>query len=78
MNPRFHITVGSLPTHEELVGDLYFDNQIVCLLTQEQGHQYLQIEIFHSPNNKPWEFPLSDFEEALSALKTKMWELRRV
>ena len=77
MNPRFRITVGSEPDHEELVGDLYYDDQIVCVLTQEAGFKAMQIEFFGPPGHGACKFPLADFEEALSALKKRMWELRR-
>jgi len=29
MNPRFRTVVGSDPAHEDLVGEVYFDDQIV-------------------------------------------------
>lgn len=77
MNPRFRFTVGSETAYEDLVGDLYFDDQIVCVLTQEGGFDAMQIELFPPPDDGHWRFRLRDFEEALAALKTRMWELRR-
>ena len=77
MNPRFRITVGSDTDHEELVGDLYYDDQIVCVLTQEAGFDAMQIEFFGPPGRGACKFSLADFEEALSVLKKRMWELRR-
>ena len=77
MNSRFRITVGSEPDHEELVGDLYYDDQIVCVLTQEAGFDAMQIEFFGPPGRGACKFPLADFEEALNALQKRMSELRR-
>ena len=77
MNPRFRITVGSEPEYEDLVGDLYFDDQIVCVLTQEEGFEAMQMKLFCPQDGGTWSFPLADFEEALAALKKRMWELRR-
>lgn len=77
MNARFRITVGSEPDHEDLVGDIYFDNLIVCVLTQEAGFEVMQMEVFPPPGGGTWKFALRDFEQALAALKTRMWELRR-
>ena len=37
MNPRFRITIGSEPEYDDLVGNLYFDDCIVCVLTQKPG-----------------------------------------
>jgi hypothetical protein len=77
MNPRFRFTVGSEPEHEDLVGDLYFDDHIVCVLTQEGGFESMQIELHGPPEGGSWSFSLADFEAALGALKQRMWELRR-
>lgn len=77
MNPRFRITVGSEPDHEDLVGDIYFDQNIVCVLTQEGGFDAMQMRLFPPPGGGTWDFFLRDFEEALAAVKKRMWELRR-
>ena len=76
MNARFRFTVGSEPDHDDLVGDLYFDDGIVCVMTQEAGFDAMRIEIFPAPSGN-WMFELRDFEDALAALKKRMWELRR-
>lgn len=78
MNSGFRFTVGSEPEREELVGDLYFDDHIVCVLTQEDGFEAMQIELHRQPEGGAWAFSLADFEEALAALKKRMWELRQV
>ena len=77
MNPGFRCTVGSEPDYEDLVGDLYFDDRIVCVLTQEAGFESMQMELHAPPGGDTWSFPLADFEAALEALKRRMWELRR-
>lgn len=77
MNPRFRITVGSEPDYENLVGDLYFDDSIVCVVTQESGFKSMQMKLFKPPGADSWEFALADFEDALATLKKRLWELRR-
>jgi hypothetical protein len=77
MKPRFRITVGSEPEYEDLVGDLYFEDQILCVLTQEEGFKAMKIKLFCQRDGGTWSFDLADFEEALAALKQRMWELRR-
>lgn len=77
MNPQFRITVGSEPDYDELVGDLYFDDNIVCVVTQEEGIERAQIELFSPPGGDRWKFSLRDFENALAVLKKRMWDLRR-
>jgi hypothetical protein len=77
MNPSFRIVVGSDPDHEDLVGEIYFDDQIVCVLTQESGIANMDIEIFPRPDGTPWMFKLAEIEEALAAVKKRLWGLRR-
>lgn len=77
MSSRFRFTVGSEPGYEDLVGDLYFDDRIVCVLTQEGGFEAMHIELHAPPDGGTWSFPLADFEAALGALKQRIWELRR-
>ena len=77
MNKRFRITVGSEDEYEDLVGDLYFDDAIVCVLTQEAGFDSMQIQLYAEPGGGKWTFALAEFEDALTALKKRMWELRR-
>jgi len=77
MNPRFRFTVGSEPHYQDLVGDLYFDDEIVCVLTQESGFDAMDVQLHGPPGGGPWRFPLADFEAALEALKRRLGELRR-
>jgi hypothetical protein len=37
----------------------------------------MQMKLFAPPGGGAWTFALQDFEEALAALKKRMWELRR-
>ena len=77
MNPRFRITVGSEPDCDDLVGDIYYDDNIVCVLTQESGLEAAELELFGPPGGGTWKFALQDFEDAIASLKKRMWELRR-
>jgi hypothetical protein len=77
MNPQFRFTIGSELQYEDLVGDLHYDDRIVCILTQEHGFESMLVELHAPPDGGTWNFPLADFEAALGALKARMWELRR-
>jgi len=78
MNPRFEISVGSEHEYADLVGNLYFDGAPVCILTQEKGFDAMDVQLLPAPGGGRWHFSLKDFEEALGALKKRMWELRRI
>lgn len=77
MTSEFRYTVGSIPGFSDLVGDIYYGDLIVCVLSQESGFDRMKIEIFAPPGGGTWVFRLSDFEEILSTLKDRMWQLRR-
>ena len=51
---------------------------IVCVLSQEEGFEKLRIKLYGNPEGGDWDFSLAEFEEALGALKKRMWELRRI
>ena len=78
MNPHFEVSVGSEYDYEDLVGNLYFDGAPVCILTQEKGFDAMEVEFLPAPSGGRWHFSLNEFDEALAALKKRMWELRRV
>jgi hypothetical protein len=77
MNPRFRISVGSEVEYEDLIGELYYDDQIVVLLAQERGFGAMDMQLFGPSQERSWSFKLIEFQEALEALKTKLWDLRR-
>jgi hypothetical protein len=76
VNPRFRITVGSEPDYDDLVCDLYLDERILCVDTQEEGFEVAQVELFAPPGGAG-QFALRNFEEALFSLKKRMCELQR-
>jgi len=77
VNPRFRIVVGSDPDHEDLVGEIYFDDEIVSVLSQESGIDRIEVEFVPRADGKPWIFRLVEFEETLAAVKQRLSELRR-
>lgn len=78
MNPRFRVVVASDPDHENLVGEVYFDDMIVCVLTQELGFDAMVIDLFVPEGRTSWRFNLAEFEEVVATAKRRLFELRRV
>lgn len=78
MEGEFEFTVGSDQEHEDLVADIYYRGDFVCMISQESGFDYLDIQIHARKNGKPWEFKLAEFELVLSDARNRLWELRRV
>lgn len=78
MHARFRFAVASALEHEDLVGTLYFDDVPACVLRQARTSAAMELEIPSAPGGGKWHFSLVDFEEALGALKKRMWQLRGV
>ncbi len=56
--------------YEEMVADICYDNQTVAMITQENGIDNMEIEIYpHDEQKKSWNFPLDDFIEVLAVAK---------
>ncbi len=54
---------------EDLIADIGFKDQLVAVLTQENGFQNMII-IIHPPKNQEcWDFRLDEFEDVLHAQK---------
>lgn len=74
----FRISVGDDQDHEDLTAEVYFNELFVAMLSQEEGFDKLQIEIFNNPNGDPWTFLLDDFLKVIELSKQRLWELRRI
>jgi hypothetical protein len=75
---NFEFTVGSDIDFEDLVADIGFENNLVALLTQEDGFQNLRIRIYPSKNQMFWDFRLDELEAIINKAKTRLWELRKI
>ncbi|MCI5141507.1 MAG: hypothetical protein D3909_07235 [Candidatus Electrothrix sp. ATG1] len=74
----FRVSVGDDPDHEDLTAEIYFRDYFVAMLTQEQGFDKLQIEIFQNPNGDAWTFLLEDFLKIIELSKQRLWNLRKI
>jgi len=74
----FEFTVGSDLDYENLIADIGFDNQLVALITQEEGFENLRIQIYPPAVGDCWDFPLKEFEEVVQKAKQRLWELRKI
>jgi hypothetical protein len=74
---EFRITVASDPDHEDLIAEIYFGDEFVALLSQENGFESIEVELHPRQNGQPHRFPLGDLQGALEKAKSRLWELRR-
>ena len=77
-NEKFRIDIVGDLDYEYLIADIYFEDQILMVLTQEDGFQNMRIRIY-PPKNKPfWEFKIDDLIAIVNQGKMRLWELRKM
>jgi|SRR3989344_3856838 len=68
----FEILISSDLQYEELCSEIYFEDQLVALITRENGLENAIIEIFPPSNSENWSFDCARFlktvEKATSTL----------
>ena len=75
---NFEYTVGSDVDFEDLIADIGFEENLVALLTQEEGFQNLRIRIYPPKNKEFWDFRLDEFDEVIRKAKERLWQLRKI
>ncbi len=74
---KFRVDIVGDLDYEDLIADIYYENQFVAMLTQENGFENLEIEIHPPQNQKSWVFSFAEFDEAIQYAKNRLWELRK-
>jgi hypothetical protein len=75
---NFRIDIVGDLEYEDLIADVYFNDQIVAVITQESGYENMEIEIYPPKIQKFWLFKMSEFESAIQYAKKRLWELRKI
>lgn len=75
---NFNFSVGSDFDYEDLIADIGYDNQLVAILTQEEGFENMKITIYCPKDADCWNFRLDEFEKIIHKAKKRLWELRKV
>ncbi len=78
MTSKFKILISSDTAYNDLCAEIFFEDQFVGILTQEQGLENMEIEIHPPQNKKLWIFNFSEFEAALKSAKEALWEMRKL
>ena len=79
MNKKFIIEVCSDLDYEEMVADVSYENHTIATVTQENGIDAMEIEIFTpSGGMQSWKFLLNDFMEAITFAKNRLVEMKKL
>jgi hypothetical protein len=78
MSGFYHVKVGSLTDYEQLIAEIYINDQFVGRLSQEAGPEQTLLELAAAPGQRPVRLELGAFEKALAEAKQRLWDLRRM
>lgn len=78
MQNKFRIRICSDLDYEEMVADISYENHTVAIITQENGIENMEIEIFPPEIQETWKFLLNDFIESISSAKKRLIEMQKL
>lgn len=78
INEKFRIDIFGDLDYEDLVADVYFEDKILVVLTQEEGFQNLRIRIYPPKDVEFWDFRFDEFEDIINRAKNRLWDLRKM
>jgi hypothetical protein len=74
---KFDFVVRSDLDFEDLIAEIGYENNLVAILTQEEGFQNLRIRIYPPKNEDFWDFNFQEFEDTLSRAKMRLKDLQK-
>jgi len=75
---KFSIRLCSDLDYEEMVADICYEDRTVALVTQENGPENMQIEIFAPEKGMPsWKFSLNDLMNTVQSAKKRLIEFKK-
>jgi len=79
MQNEFRIRICSDLDYEEMVADICYENKFVAMITQENGIDKMEIEIFPSEQtSKSWIFQVDDFLKIIMFAKKRLIEMQKL
>jgi len=72
MPAGFTLLVASLPDHEMVVGEIYYDDMLLAVVDQGNGSGLPRIELFTKPDGSSWKLTLRDLHEAMEITKRRL------
>jgi hypothetical protein len=75
MKENFEIVISSDIDYDDLCAEIYYKDQIVAMLSQENGVDNMIIDIYSS-KNECWKFNLNDFDKIVLKAKKMLLEMK--
>jgi len=77
MSFRLKVEVLSDQDYEDLIAEGYVDSECLMIVSQEEGFDYLDVEIVPRADGKHWRLKYDVVIELAQKCKDRLWELRR-
>ena len=74
---KFDFVVSSNVDFEDLVAEIDYGDEFLCILDQDKGFEDIEIHIFPRKNGAEWNLPMDSFLRILDKAKDRLWELRK-
>lgn len=79
METKFRIRICSDLDYEEMVADISYENQTIAMISQENGIDKMEIEIFSQTNSKlAWKVNLDDFVKIIELAKKTLIKMKKI
>jgi hypothetical protein len=77
-NDRFKVLISGDPDYSDLVAEVDYEGEFLCLISQDTGFDNLKIEISPRIDGGSWHIDLKDLLDVLEHVKSKLWSLRKI
>jgi phage pi2 protein 07 len=74
---NFEYSIASDVDYEDLIADIGFNNNLVAILSQEEGFENMKITIYPPQNSEYWNFQLDEFQDVIQKAKNRLFELKK-
>jgi hypothetical protein len=77
VDSKFRIIISSDDEYEDLCAEIYYEDQFIAILTQEQGFENLKIEFYPYQMGVNLVFKFAEFENALNSAKKTLQDMKK-
>jgi hypothetical protein len=78
MYDRFTMNFGEDDGYEDFTGEIKYDGEFCIVVSQDEGFESLDVEIYPRDDGQPWRFKMKELECALNRARQGLWERRRI
>ncbi|MBT0121032.1 hypothetical protein [Vibrio campbellii] len=74
----FRVSVGGDPDYRDLTAEIYYKEEFLALISQDQGFDSLQLNIYANSGDGVWSFPMDELLGAIEYARQRLWDLRQI